>query len=581
MEKLTTPEIRDFDASLPGENWFLYWKTSSSLWESKLSEYQGVTPLFVPIFWSLHSDYQDHFDFGQRHPETDLKRLVQIAEGLGLKIVFLIPTSPAPFLTNGGIPAYLARNLSENQERVAISAIDCNDTIHKVYSFYNPKIFQAYRKFVYHLSQYFSQSGIQQPVLGMECSRLEGGHIVSYFKDYSKSFLDGFSRYLSQIQDSEPQKIERLKSEPSYAKELKHEYSLLISSLYEEAARDSLAGNYKGRLKVSFVGGASEDMFRRSFDQWEQESDYFHPLMKSIVYGYYPCSILLGKKMKNKALGKAFRDTISTHFVRSFLDTEYYSDDSSLEYTPLVFFELSDGGEGHFSFERAMEQSGLAHFFKTEYPWSYHVRENFSFDFDDLEDRKVYFFFGERINLEGMSDVLKLFMNGQKVFLDMSDISPKVEQKMHYFFNENDIRLERINYVSPVLKASLGDGLIITYDRSMLKQTSLIKRRGFWDSMINYLSISHMEVDADSDVHYFWLKRSANSFELNYEEIRRVMVYNPTSYKKKMRLKSTPGFAFNRSIDEKFVEIKSTPIGIEILLMPGGSATLDFGYFEV
>ena len=98
--------------------------------------------------------------------------------------------------------------------------------------------------------------------------------------------------------------------------------------------------------------------------------------------------------------------------------------------------------------------------------------------------------------------------------------------------------------------------------------------------MVSYLDVKHMQVDQDTDVQYFWMKRAANSFELSYEEIRRVHVYNPTSYKKKMRFKSTSGFAFLRSIDEKFVELKSTPIGIELTLMPGGSITIDFGYFE-
>ena len=98
--------------------------------------------------------------------------------------------------------------------------------------------------------------------------------------------------------------------------------------------------------------------------------------------------------------------------------------------------------------------------------------------------------------------------------------------------------------------------------------------------MIGYLDVKHMLIDSDADVQYFWMRRAANSFELSYEEIRRVHVYNPTSYKKKMRFKSTTGFAFLRSVDERHVELKSTPIGIELMLLPGGSITLDFVYFE-
>lgn len=580
MENLTTPEMREFDASCPAENWFLYWKTSSSLWEAKLREYQGVSPILVPIFWALHSDYVDHFDFGDQRPETNLKRLSDIARSLKQPIVFVVPITPAPFLTNGGVPSYLARQLSENQEQLAVSVVDSTDMINKIYSFYEPKVFQAYRKFVYQLGQYFSRAGISDPIYSLSCHRIEGGHIVSFFKDYSRSFRDGFSRYLKQIQDTEEERVRRLSQDAEGIKELKHEYSLLISSLYHDAAKEALAGNWRGVIPTCLIGGSSVDLFRRSFDQWDHEFDYFHPLMKSIVHGMYPSSILLGGKIKRKALGKALKDTVNQSFVREMLEDDYYSDESSLSYSPLVFFELSDGGQGHFSFERAMDQSGLTHFFETQFPWSYHISQEFNFELDDLENRKVYFFFGERIDDNGIKQILKLFMSGQRIFIDMHGISESVVKKFEYFLVENEIKKEQVNYISPVLKASLGEGLIITFDRSKLAQTSLIKRKGFWDTMIGYLDVKHMLIDSDADVQYFWMRRAANSFELSYEEIRRVHVYNPTSYKKKMRFKSTTGFAFLRSVDERHVELKSTPIGIELMLLPGGSITLDFGYFE-
>lgn len=580
MENLTTPEMRDFDASCPAENWFLYWKTSSSLWETKLRDYQGVSPIIVPIFWALHSDYQDHYDFGHQKPETNLRRLSEIARSLGVKIVFAIPVSPAPFLTNGGVPSYLARQLSENQERLAVTVIDSVQMVNKVYSFYDPKVFQAYRKFVFQLGSYFSQAGISEAIYGLNCHRIEGGHIVSYFKDYSKSFQDGFARYIKQIKDSEPEKVQGLSHDEDSLVELKHEYSLLISSLYLDAAKETLAGNWRGELSTCLLGGSSVDLFRRSFDQWDHENDYFMPLMKSIVHGVYPSSILLDSKIKSKALGKALKDTVNQTFVRSLLDDDYYSDDSSLSYSPLVFFELNDWGEGHFSFENAMQESGLSHFFNSEYPWSYHISREYKQEFDDLENRKVFFFFGERLDQNGIKQILKLFMSGQRIFLDTHMMSDEVASKFRYFLVENEIKTEQVNYISPVMKASLGEGLVITYDRQKLAQTSLLKRKGFWQTMVSYLELKHMQVDQDSDVQFFWMKRAANSFELSYEEIRRVHVYNPTSYKKKMRFKSTAGFAFLRSVDEKFVEIKSTPIGIELLMMPGGSITIDFGCFE-
>ena len=172
LEQLTTPKLKEEAVVLPGENWFFYWKTSPSLWEAKLREYNGPGPLFVPIYWALHSEYSDQFDFGQNKPETDLKKLYECARNVGKELVFFIPVGPVPFLINGGIPSFLARNISLNQEEMAISVIDNKDRVNRIYSFYNPKVFQAYRKFAWHVGQYFSQLGIDCSIHVLNACRM-------------------------------------------------------------------------------------------------------------------------------------------------------------------------------------------------------------------------------------------------------------------------------------------------------------------------------------------------------------------------------------------------------------------------
>lgn len=580
MQQLTTPKLKTNDAVLPGENWFFYWKTSPSLWEEKLKDYQGTNPIFVPINWALHSEYSDHFDFGQTKPETDLMRLLSCAKSLGKEIVFLIPISPTPFMSNGGIPSYLARNLSVNKEGLAMAVLDNNLNINRIYSFYDPRIFQAYRKFVRQLGQYFTQCGNSAAVYGLDCMRIEGGHIVSYFKDHSQVFDGGFNRYIKQLQDSEPEKVERLISEPAYEKHLKLEYYVLIKNLYIDAAKEFLAGSFGGIVKTCMLGGNSLDLFRRSRDLWESEQDYFTPLMKCVVNDVFPCTVLLSDRMKQASLGKAFDDIIDTTLVKTQLDDDYYSDESSLSFQPLVFFQLSDGGEGHFSFEQKMKDSGLKYYFEREFPWSYKIKKDFSTDIEDMDEKSIYFFFGERLNQKSFNKVLQFFMNGYRVFLDVSGLAKELHQRLDIFLTENSIKTEKINYISPVLKASLGEGLLISYDSTKLHSTSLVKRAGFWDTMIKYLNVKHLNVNAEEGVHFFWKTRSSNTYELNYEEIRRVSFYNPTSYKKKSQIASSPNFAFIKTVDQVNVDVKSTPIGIDLILLPGASVTLDFGYFE-
>ena len=76
--QLTTPELKEYDTVFPGENWFYFWRTSPSLWESKLREFSGAQPILVPIYWGLHSEQPEKFDFGTYKPETDLKRLYEV-----------------------------------------------------------------------------------------------------------------------------------------------------------------------------------------------------------------------------------------------------------------------------------------------------------------------------------------------------------------------------------------------------------------------------------------------------------------------------------------------------------------------
>ena len=107
-----------------------------------------------------------------------------------------------------------------------------------------------------------------------------------------------------------------------------------------------------------------------------------------------------------------------------------------------------------------------------------------------------------------------------------------------------------------------------------------MKKVGFWQTMIKYLELRHLDLQVDEGVYYFWKHRVSNTYELDYEEIRRVSLYNPTSYKKKVHIVSSKNFAFLKSVDEQNVNVKSTPIGIDVELLPSGAVSLDFGYFE-
>lgn len=576
MQQLTTPELNEYDSTFPGENWFFYWKTSPSLWESKLQNYNDLSPLFIPINWGLHSENPEQFDFGTNRPETDLKRLFNLASQYGKEIILVLPLSPCPFLTNGGVPSYLSRSLMMNEDGMVATIVNSEKRLNKLYSFYDPRVFQGFRKFTWALGQFLSQNGFNKEVFGADFGYLKENQFQSYFKDYSMTFTKGYHRYLAQLEQSAPQKIQRLIDDKSFEKVLKKEFSNIIKSLYMDSAQETISGHWSGELQFSCLGGAPEDIFSRSFERWETEGQFVKPLMDILVNDLIPTSVLLSNRMKTNVLKKSLKDTVSQSLIKRHLNNELYDEDLHSDFQPQVFFKLYCKDN-----EALIDKTSLKYFFNRDYQWMYRVyNKSFHYeqDYEDLE--KIHFFFGNKLELNEFNQILKLFLNGSKIFIDSSNMHLDLTKKLNIFLTENSIETERINFLSPLLKASLGDGLIIIYDSEKLGTHSLIKRINFWETMVKFLQLKICKLEIDDGLIYIWKHRVSNTYELNYEEIRRLSFYNPTSYKRRATIQSSSNYAFLKTLDETNVEIKTNPIGMDIDLIPGGSVSIDFGYFE-
>ncbi|MEX0798597.1 MAG: hypothetical protein WD025_04100, partial [Bacteriovoracaceae bacterium] len=289
-----------------------------------------------------------------------------------------------------------------------------------------------------------------------------------------------------------------------------------------------------------------------------------------------PSSALLSGRVKKEPLSKALKNVVTESFIRSHLENELYEDDYSSSFNPMVFFELICGKQGIWLYE----ECGLLNYLNRQFPWTYRLKEKSSSDFQNDYKQPFHFFLGSQMEGKDFSQLLKLFMNGCKIFLDLSELEEELERKLNLFTVENDLKVEKINYLSPISKIQLGEGAIVTYRSDKLTDLPVIKKINFWDTLANYLKIKHLSVQTDDQVFFVWNSRASNAYELDYEEIRRVSLYNTTSYKKKAHIVSAKNFAFLKTVDQKNVEIKSTPIGVDIQMLPGGSVSLDFGFFE-
>lgn len=579
---LTTPVPRDADAVFPGENWFLYWKTSSSLWRNKLEEFPGTGKIIVPINWSFHSETGDRYDFAEVRPETDLKKLVTIAEELGKEIVFFLPLTPMPFLPNGGIPHLLARSQSLNHEKMAYGIIDGDEDINKLYSFYDPRVFQGFVRFVNTLGAYISQQGITADIYGIDCGYFKGQQFVSYMHDTSNTFDQGFSRFLgTKAEDlgNENTDISSLIQSPEDELKLKNQFAQTLKELYFTAAEQGISANWEGTLRVSFLGGGQEDFFNRLCGN-DSLATYSAGIFQAICKDVIPSSILLPSRRKSGILGRELKELVSTSYLQAKLEHDYYEEQSVTSFMPLSFFEVFENTDSGESSAR-WQELGLWSYLDEHFNWCYKNKEMNDFKWDESSDvtNVVSFVHGREIDQKKFNTILKTFMNGGKIVFNISGLSEILKRKLEAFYLENSLEVEKVNFHTSIQNVILGEGRLLIFEGDNLESLSNDKLFTFWSKLVSTFHLYHLELTKVEGIDYSWRTRTSSLNELNYEEVRRLSVYNPTSYKKKVKVNVKKNFVLMKVLDEINVSVNSHPHEIEIEILPEGSLSLDFGVF--
>ena len=567
------------DPVFPGENWFIYWKTSSSLWKDKLKEIKTSAPLFIPINWSFHHYEDNSFDFGSKRPETDLSRLYHTCQDLGLEAIFLLPICPCPYLPNGGVPSFCSQYMSESREGLLNLILDSEYQVNKLVSFYDPNVYRNFRNFLLQLSQKFDADQLNCDIFGMRSGFISDGIFSSYLDDSSSAFERGFERYIEQSVKSTGKRP----STPQEELSLKLEYTKLIDELYVQSVQETLSDYFEGVINISFVGGAPSDLFMRSSEQWEHKSLFFKPLFHSLTFKTIPTSMLISTNIKDGILNKTLNDFVTPSYIRTFLKSNIYDDDVDMSFTPLTFFNLCVNEVDRVTKRNRWQELGLIGFLDRDFQWTYQYcyGNEVSFDeSDEHKEKKVEFFYADGMDASLFSLMLKKFMSEERVCLDSTGITEELRRKLETFIRENNLNTEKLHYQTAITRVSLGEGMLVIFDGSQIDKLALNKRYGFWDNLLSFMKIRHVMVECDDGVSYYWRTRHPYSNELKFDSIRRVSFYNPTSYKKKVKIHSVKNFAFLKIIEKYLAELKSSPLGVEVHILPGGTASLDYGYFE-
>jgi len=569
---------RDDDRIFPGENWFFYWKTSASLWQSKMALCPGTT-IIVPINWSFHSDTGETYDFAQHRPETHLKKLCDIAGELGKEIIFFVPVSPVPYAPNGGIPHLLARNHSLTQEGIVFSVVDQEESLHKIYSFFDTRVFQAYSRFIKTLHRYVVDSGINALFWGFESLYWNGRESVSFIEDSSKVFDQNFTRFLKAKLENDPKSLEggAITPRPEEETALKQEFTQTIRDFYAEELKKTMGQYLEGIVGVPFLGTSPLEMMTRVFKQ-ESSAFYSKQMTMSMTRNLLPSTILLPQNIKQKSIGLMSRDLINSNYLKWRLSPGRYEGEEASLYGPLRFFQLISVKSNA---QNIWIRNGIYQYLHAKFPWCYEELVDQRFEFsEDNNLSKVLVISGSSIDQNQFHQMLKYFMAGGGVILDRSGIQLPLLKKLEVFLMENSLKVERVQFLTNIHHITLGEGRMIIIDGQQLVQTPAEEKMAFWEKLVSLFNLKQISLDLPEGIECFWRARPARPQELKYEEVRKLSLFNTTSYKKNIVIQLPKSFVFSRLIEPSQVQVKTRQGTIELELLPQVQVSIEVGVFS-
>ena len=558
------------DSVRPGEQWFFYWKTSASLWESKILEFPQHEVIFIPLYWGFHAESPSEWDFGRIRPERDLLRLTQLLTQHGRKYSWIMPLTPAPYLPNGGLPAFSARTLSVSHDGVHLAALDQESNLNKMFSYFEPRVFQSFALFLKSFDHFLKEHKIQGPIWGAEFYYYQNGKRFTFLEDTSLAFEQGFSRYLKQ---NYPDGTEI--TDPAKEAELKAVFADEVGNLFRTTSESALATHWMGTQKIIALGGSPQETILRSLPSGKSQLDFTKDLFRHFVHAEWISSALLNSSEKKETLGWILKEHFGTREIEQRFQYEVYSSDLTPEFRPFGVVDIfEEKNSGHF------KKTGLIPYLNNHFRWLYQLHEELLFlpSSIDLDQHKIKFFYGADLNRTTFSQILKLFMMGQRVLLDRAGLSEALDQKLQVFLLENNIKNQIVHFMTSTQICELGEGRLIIYDGARLVDRTDSEK--FWSHIFKYFSLMQPELQMDDEVFSMWRIRSTTPHELSYLDVRRVNLYNPTSYKKLVTIKTNKHFAFMKMIDPTRASAKSTPEGVDVELLPKSKIALDFGHYE-
>lgn len=589
---LTTPDLRSLSQSFfTGENWFCYWKASATLWSTKIEQYTGPSPLFIPLLWSHHvtrvssaTEYaaKTMIDFGQKRQDTNLIELFQLIKQMGREAVLLIPIGPLPFVSSGGMPSWLCDSVAEDKNGMPKVAIDDQSRIHKCYSFYSPKVFKEYLHTLSVLAEMMRTKGVAIKIYGLNSYYQDptDSKIYSFFEDYSKVAQSGFARYFSTLKSDSSQFL----AEQSKASEQDWKnYQNDMKSLYSNALEEIFAGSYQGELSIHYADASPWQPLTSL--QMTKNSD---SLLRSIKVAWQnsmlPSLVLSNSKNMGAAneVQKLYQATAPHDWVPFILDYNQGNFANQSLHQPLQLMSvLADAQQ--------LINSGLAKILDTTFHGTWQSLNHFSEDtLEGWEEPKTLFMFElptiKTKNHHSNSDpvvnlIIKTVMRGHQVAINKEALSKEQARLFELFIHENQLKKIITGHYCPLEFVAIGQaGKLCFFNASDIMQTTADLKIAFWKQILRLFEVEFVSWQVDESLDSLWLFRQANPGDLFYEQIRRVILRNNTDEDKNITFPKDKKHILVKIIDPNGVEVITKPQTIDLKFRPKGFVVLDFGF---
>ena len=171
-------------------------------------------------------------------------------------------------------------------------------------------------------------------------------------------------------------------------------------------------------------------------------------------------------------------------------------------------------------------------------------------------------------------------MNGGRIILNRSGLSDDYLRRFETFSLENNLAVEKVNFKTQIQNISLGEGRLVLFDGDQFGELTPDEYVEFWKKIVETFSVLNIPIQNVEGVDYYWRTRPSSTNELKFEEVRRLSLYNPTSYRKKIKMNLSKNFVVYKVLDEINVIVQTFPNELDIELSPEGSVIVDFGVFS-